>query len=121
MVSRSIFLLFCQSTFSVHPFTDMKKILLLGCLLLPLVCLLARWSALPARVPLHFSANGADVYGDKHVLWGVVFVPLLVYIVLQVGYRPKTQLPSTRSIGVGVAVLLSLVLCVWLVVGVPAS
>jgi hypothetical protein len=97
----------------------MKKALLLLCLLLPLGCLLVRWPTLPVRVPLHFSSNGADVYGDKYVLWGIVLVPLLVYVASQVGYRQKTQPQPSRSIGLGVAVLLSIVLCIWLVAGIP--
>jgi hypothetical protein len=93
--------------------------LLLSCLLLPIGCLLIKWSTLPAQVPLHFSRGGADVYGDKQWLWGIVFVPLLIYATLPLVYRAKANPAAYRPLGIGVALFLSVALCVWLLVGIP--
>jgi hypothetical protein len=93
--------------------------LLRACLLLPIACLLLKWPTLPAQVPLHFSRNGADAYGDKHWLWGMVFMPLLIYVTLPLVYRTKANPEAYRPLGIGVALFLSLVLCVLLVAGIP--
>lgn len=90
--------------------TPVRHALALIWLLLPLGCLLVRWSELPARVPIHFSFVGADRYGDKSALLALVLLPLLLYGSLQVIY-PGTS-PSRRR-GRGAALFLSLVLSLW--------
>ncbi|SMB89006.1 hypothetical protein SAMN00120144_0866 [Hymenobacter roseosalivarius DSM 11622] len=97
-----------------------KKVLLLTLLLLPIGCLLWKWSTLPAQVPLHFSRGGADSYGDKRALIGLVLVPLIVYIALPFINRVKAGNTERSQIGTGVAVFLSVILCALLVVRMPA-
>lgn len=88
-----------------------RKIFLIAILLLPIGCLLWRWNALEAQVPLHFSRGGADAFGSKYVLIGLVLVPALVYAALPFIYRVEAENDTRRQIGIGTAIFLSLALC----------
>ena len=40
-----------------------------------------QWSSLPVKMPIHFNAQGeADGYGSKYVLFGLVIIPIILYI-----------------------------------------
>ncbi len=94
--------------------------LLIGLLLLPIGCLLWQWNTLPAQVPVHFSRGGADRFEDKHILIGLVLLPFILYSAVTFLYQTKSSKNMHRQIGIGTAVFLSLVLCVWLLTGMPS-
>jgi hypothetical protein len=94
-----------------------RKTIVLGLLLLPLVCLLWQWSALPAQVPIHFSRHGADYFADKRLLWVDVLLPLLLYLGLP---RLYPGAAGSQRLVTGAAIFLSFVLCLWLTMGMAA-
>jgi hypothetical protein len=59
------------------------------------------------------------VYGDKQWLWDMVFVSLLIYATLPLIYRAEANPAVYRPLGIGVALFLSVALCMWLVAGIP--
>jgi hypothetical protein len=94
-----------------------RKTLVIGLLLLPLGCLLWQWAELPAQVPIHFSRHGADHFADKRLLWAYTLLPLLLYLGLT---RLYPTAAGNRRLVAGTAIFLSLVLCLWLTVGMAA-
>jgi FtsH-binding integral membrane protein len=98
-----------------------KKALLLALVLLPIGCLLWQWSILPTQVPLHFSRGGADSFGDKHVLIGLVLIPLMLYAGLPLLYRTEAENALRQQIVTGAILFLSLGLCVLLLAGIPLN
>lgn len=94
-----------------------RQLLVLGLLLLPVALLTWTWSGLPAQVPVHFTRSGADQYADKQLCWVLVWVPLLVYGAARWLSPSPTTPPdaASRRLLTGGMVLLSVLLCVWLV------
>ena len=88
-----------------------EKAFLIAIILLPIGCLLWQWNALEAQVPLHFSRGGADAFGSKYVLIGLVLVPALLYAALPFIYPAEAGNAKRRQIGLGTVVFLSLALC----------
>ena len=98
----------------------LTKALVFALLLLPAGCLLWKWSALPAQIPLHFGRGGADAFGDKHVLLALVVLPLALYAATPWLYRSPARAASYRPLLTGAAVALSLVLTT-LIIASPAA
>jgi hypothetical protein len=48
-------------------------------------------------------------------------VPLLIYATLPYDLSSKVKPEAYRPLGVGVALFLSVALCVWLVAGIPTT
>lgn len=94
-----------------------RKALLITLVLLPICCLLLQWNALDNQVALHFSRGGADTFGSKNMLIGLVLMPLLLYSALPFIYQAEAKNNARRQIVVGTIIFLSLVLCVLLLAG----
>jgi hypothetical protein len=93
----------------------MKKVLLVGLLLLPALCLAWKWTVIPAQVALHFSQGGADLLGPKWMLSILAIVPLLLYTTLPLLRPANPREPFYRQLGVSLPLLFSLALSAWFV------
>ena len=76
--------------------------------LLPVICLLVRWSGLPPLVPVHFGPDGADAYADKRLLFIYGLLPALLYYAAPYLY-PNNQ---RKSLVAAVTLFMSFVISV---------